>query len=75
MMRSLRENPDRDWADLAFLLSLIPDPISAADQLTKSQRRKLRTARPLLDENHFAWRPLGQRGRDGITALEFLIGD
>jgi hypothetical protein len=71
----IRENPDRDWADLAFLLSLIPDPISAAEQLTKSQRRKLRTARPLLDENHFAWRLLGQRGRDGITALEFLIGD
>lgn len=70
----IRENSDRDWADLAFLLSLVPDPVSAADQLTASQRRKLRVARPLLDENHFAWRLLGQRARLGIATLEFLIG-
>jgi hypothetical protein len=72
----IRQNPERDWADLAFLLSLIPDPVSAADQLTKSQRRRLRRiVTPLLDEDHFAWRLLGERARDGIAALEFLIDD
>lgn len=37
-----RANPERDWADLAFLLTLVPDPLSAAANLTRPQRRKLR---------------------------------
>jgi hypothetical protein len=72
---AIRANPERDWADLAFLLTLIPDPVSTAAQLSSRQRRKLRTVSALLDEDHPGWRPLGPRSRLGITALQFLIGD
>jgi hypothetical protein len=72
----VRANPERDWTDLAFLLTLIPDPVSAAAQLSNRQRRKLRAAAgALLAEDHPAWRPLGPRARLGITALQFLTGD
>jgi hypothetical protein len=71
----VRGNPERDWIDLAFLLSLIPDPVSSAAQLTNRQRRKLRAASALLAEGHPAWRSLGSRARLGIVALQFLIGD
>ncbi len=71
----VRANPERDWTDLAFLLTLIPDPVSAAAQLSNSQRRKLRTVNELLSEDHPAWRPLGPRSRLGVAALQFLIGD
>jgi hypothetical protein len=71
----VRANPERDWADLAFLLTLIPDPVNTAAQLSNRQRRKLRAVSALLDEDHPAWRPLDPRARLGITALQFLIGD
>lgn len=70
-----RENPERDWSDLAFLLTLIPDPMASAAELSKVQRKKLRTASAILKENHPAWRRLGARARLGITTLQFLIGD
>lgn len=68
-----RENPDRDWNDAAFLLTLLADPIGAAAQLTKGQKRSLRTIKALLDANHPIWRQLGERARLGRTALEFLL--
>lgn len=68
-----RENPARDWNDLAFLLTLIPDPIASAAELSKTQRGKLRTVSTILKEDHPAWRHLGNRARLGITALQFLI--
>lgn len=71
----VRANPERDWADLAFLLTLIPDPVSTAAQLSNRQRRKLRAVSALLGEDHPAWRPLGPRSRLGIAALQFLVGD
>jgi hypothetical protein len=71
----VRENPERDWLDLAFLLSLIPDPISAAAELSKGQRRRLRSVSELLNEDHWAWRPLGPRRRLGIAAFQFLTDD
>jgi hypothetical protein len=69
----VRENPDRDWRDAAFLLTLVADPIDTAAELTKGQKRRLRTIRPLLDEDHPAWRQLGERGHLGRIALEFLL--
>jgi hypothetical protein len=68
-----RENPDRDWNDAAFLLTLLADPIGAAAQLTKGQKRSLYTIKALLDVNHPIWRQLGERARLGRTALEFLL--
>jgi len=69
----VRENPDRDWRDAAFLLTLVADPIGTAAELTRGQKRRLRTIRPLLDQDHPAWRQLGERGRLGKIALEFLL--
>lgn len=69
-----RGNPDRDWVDLAFLLSLVSDPVSAAADLTSRQRQRLRTVNALLSESHFAWRMLGERSRLGIVTLQFLVG-
>jgi hypothetical protein len=68
-----RDNPDRDWVDLAFLLSLVSDPVSAAAELTSRQRQRLRAASALLSESHFAWRMLGARSRLGIATLHFLL--
>lgn len=69
----VRENPERDWRDAAFLLSLVPDPVAAAADLTKGQLRGLRAIVALLDETHWAWRPLGARGRLGNATLQFLL--
>ena len=69
----VRENRDRDWADVAFLLSLVPDPAAAAADLTASQKRHLAAINALLDEKHPAWRSLGDRARIGYTALQFLL--
>jgi len=70
---AVRDNPDRDWRDAAFLLTLVADPIGTAAELTRGQKRRLRIIRPLLSEDHPAWRQLGERGRLGRIALEFLL--
>jgi hypothetical protein len=69
-----RTNPDRDWADIAFLLSLIPDPVAAAAELTTSQKTRLKIIAALLDEDHSAWKSLGPRAPVGHATLEFLLG-
>lgn len=69
----VRKNPERDWADLAFLLSLVPDPIDTASRLSSRQRQKIRAVGVVLTEDHFAWRQVGSRSSLGIAALQFLI--
>lgn len=71
----VRTNPERDWADLAFLLTLIPDPASTAAQLSNPQRRKLRAVNALLSEDHPAWRPLGPRSRLGKPVCGYYAAD
>lgn len=68
-----RKNPERDWNDLAFLLSLVTDPIGAAAELANRQRQRLRAMSEVLTEDHAAWRQLGSRARLGIAALQLLI--
>lgn len=71
---AVRVNQERDWTDAAFLLSLIPDPITAARGLASHDRRRIRRLAPLLDETHLAWRPLSRERRQlGRTALEFML--
>lgn len=71
-----RSNPDRDWGDAAFLLSLVRDPAEAAQGLTKAQRRHLRPLSPLLDTRHSVWQSLGaEHARLGRVTLEFLLGE
>ena len=43
-----RENPGRDWQDVAVLLSILHDPIGSAEQLRKRDRQHLGRLRPLL---------------------------
>jgi hypothetical protein len=69
----VRENRDRDWVDAAFLLSLVPDPVAAAAEISSGQRRGLRVLKVLLDENHKAWRSIGERSILGNTTLRFLL--
>lgn len=71
----VRDNPDRDWSDAAFLLTLVADPVGTAAELTRGHRRVLGNIRPLLDANHWAWQQLGERARLGLTALEFLLDE
>ena len=65
---------ERDFADAAFLLSLIPDPVTAAEDLSNSERRQLRMLRPLTNAGHQSWTSLGaERARLGQAALDFLL--
>jgi hypothetical protein len=69
-----RAEQDLDLSDVAFLLSLVPDPIEAARNLSKPDRKQLRAVSALLDEQHGAWRPLGrERARLGQTALDIML--
>lgn len=69
-----RTEKDLDLSDAAFLLSLVPDPIEAARNLSKPDRKQLRAVSALLDEQHEAWRPLGrERARLGRTALDIML--
>jgi hypothetical protein len=68
-----RENPRRDWLDVAFLLSLAADPIGLAADLSPGQRRRLRVIDELRDQDHWAWRQLGERSLLGRTTLDFLL--
>jgi len=68
-----RENPERDWIDIAFLLSLVPDPLGTSAELSNRQRQRLRAVSAVLTEDHVAWRQLGMRSRLGVAALQFLI--
>jgi hypothetical protein len=70
-----RDDPARDWADLAFLLTLVTDPIGVAETISGGQRRKLHAIGTLLSRNHPAWSEVGERAQAGIEALGFLLGD
>lgn len=65
---------DRDWSDAALLLSLISDPIAAADDLSPSERRRMPLLVDLADTAHPAWRALPPNQRIlGQDALGFLL--
>ena len=72
---AVRSNPERDWEDAALLLSLIADPIAAAEECDRNDRRRLRLLMPLQESGHPAWRLLGtESARRGRDALGFLLG-
>jgi hypothetical protein len=49
--------PDRHLTDLAFLLSLIPDPVRIRSELRAAERRRLGTC-VLAERQHRAWSTL-----------------
>jgi hypothetical protein len=71
---AVRADRERDWTDAALLLSLLNDPIAAAESRSNTDRKRLRWLTPLQAASHPAWTPLSSdaagRGRD---ALSFLV--
>ena len=65
--------PNAQRLDLAFLLSLVEDPIALADQVEAKDRQRLLERNELLDANHLTWRELprdaGDRARAALAIL------
>jgi hypothetical protein len=69
-----RTETETDLRDAAFMLSLVPDPIAAASNMTRSDRTQLRALSALLNPSHQAWRSLGnERARLGQTTLDLML--
>ncbi|MFN8074229.1 MAG: hypothetical protein U0Q15_02275 [Kineosporiaceae bacterium] len=68
-------DPERHLLDVAFLTSLVDDPMTLRMELTASDRRRLRAAdRHLADVDHRAWRALGSdRSRPAHAAWRLLV--
>jgi hypothetical protein len=64
---------DAQRGDLAFLLSLVPDPAPLAETMNPKDRQRLRSRSELKDPDHPAWRTLtGDRAVRGQAALRIL---
>jgi len=69
-----RDNRERDWQDAALLLSLLEDPLSARQKLTKGDRRHLHVLDGLQHPGHPAWAPLPpDRRRLGQATARLLL--
>ena len=65
--------PEAQLADLAFLLSLVPDPRQLAQQVHRTERSWLRRRQELHNDNHPAWRRLTREdAENGMLALRIL---
>jgi len=63
--------PQRHLHDLAFLCSLVADPLATRDGLTPKDRSRLRAANALAEPSHEAWRLLDEPER-GYAAYRLL---
>lgn len=69
---SLPGDPARHYQDLAFLLTIVPQPKQARSALTPKERGKLRAC-PLNKSDHQAWRLLTDNDAyQGRAALQLL---
>ena len=69
---NLPGDSERHIQDLAFLLSVIPDPLGSRSTVTRAERRKL-GACALTDRNHLAWNWLTDEDANaGHAALRLL---
>jgi len=67
--------PDAQRLDLAVLLSLVDDPLELAEQLTKKDRRRLRSRSEMADASQPAWNALPEDRADrGRAAYRLLVG-
>lgn len=53
-----KRGPERHLGDLAFLLSLVPDPFALRDELGAKNCGRISAASALADDDHPAWRGL-----------------
>jgi hypothetical protein len=66
--------PDAQRLDLVFLLSLVDDPFTLSDLLTRTDRRRLRSREELIDAEHPVWNELGPESADRArAALRILL--
>ena len=65
--------PDAQRLDLAFLLSLVDDPIGLVDDMTAHDRRRLRARAELAHPNHPTWRQLAAADRDRARATLTIL--
>jgi hypothetical protein len=67
-------SPDasRHLHDLAFLVSLVADPMGARDDLGPKGRAGLRQIHELDEDRHDAWVALGDRALDAQLAFRIL---
>jgi hypothetical protein len=67
------EGPERHYQDLAFLLSLVIDPVLVGDQLGHRNRQHLRGARDDLGDTHPVWGLLSRADAGRARAALDLI--
>jgi len=69
---NLPGNSERHHQDLAFLLSVMPDPLESSTTVTRQERRRLGACR-LKDRSHSAWNSLtNDEANAGHAALLLL---
>lgn len=69
-------DPDRHLLDVAFLTSLVTDPLGMRGELTGSDPRRLRAADShLADADHRGWRSLGRERQRAAYATWRLLVD
>ncbi|MDQ1294440.1 MAG: hypothetical protein QG608_2323 [Actinomycetota bacterium] len=69
-------DPDRHLLDVAFLTSLVIDPLGRRSELTGSDPRRLRAADTYLaDADHRSWRALGRERQRAAYATWRLLVD
>lgn len=70
---AVRDNPMRDWQDVAMILAHVPDPYVLAAQTSPKDRQRLAKLAPLEDRNHPGWDRLDDDDhRRGVAALQVL---
>lgn len=72
--RDTRRGPERHLRDLAFLVSLVADPIAMNEELGGANRARVRAVKTLQDPQHPAWRLLGddRRAADAHAAFRLI---
>lgn len=60
--------PQAQLQDLAFLLTLVDDPVELASQLTRKDRTRIRSRSELSDGSDAVWRTLSQEQADRARA-------
>ncbi len=71
--RDTGRGPERHLRDLAFLLSLVDDPIAMRQELGAANRTRIRRVAGIADPHHEAWTLLGdEAAADGHSARQII---
>jgi hypothetical protein len=67
-------NPRRHVRDVAFLCSLVNEPMSLREHMTRKDRQRLQAVKALHDRNHEAWNLLDD-GELAFTVFNLLLAN